>query len=71
MLEDIVRLIVDIVSNVGFPIACVCALFWYINKNDEAHKLESKNYAEAIKNNTIVMQEIKTLLEEMNNGGKA
>lgn len=68
---DVVKLVVDLVSNVGFPIACVCALFWYINKNDEDHKVESSNYAKAIENNTIVMQEIKTLLEEMNSGNKA
>lgn len=64
-MEDIVKLIVDLISNVGFPIACVCALFWYINKSDNDHKTESQNYAKAIENNTIVMQEIKTLLEEL------
>lgn len=47
-----------IISTVGFPI-CVCLIcFWYINKQQEAHKQETDKLAEALNNNTIVMQKL-------------
>lgn len=42
----------------GFPIACVIALFWYLNKEREEHKAETQKLADAINNNTIVMEKI-------------
>lgn len=48
------------ISNVGFPIACVIALFWYLNKEREEHKAETDKLSEALNNNTIVMEKILT-----------
>lgn len=47
-----------IISNVGFPIACVIAMFHMWNKEREAHKEETDRLAEAINNNTVVMQQV-------------
>ena len=34
--------IVSIVSNVGFPIACVCVMFMQMKKERESHKQASE-----------------------------
>ena len=47
-----------LISNMGIPIACVIALFWYLNKEREEHKAETQKLADAINNNTIVMEKI-------------
>ena len=47
-----------LLRNMGFPIACVIALFWYLNKEREEHKAETQKLADAINNNTIVMEKI-------------
>ena len=50
--------IVSIVSNVGFPIACVIVMFMQIEKERESHKQESEKWVEAINNNTRVMEKV-------------
>lgn len=58
--------IVDIISTVGFPIACCCAMAWYVkyitDKNREQieamnqkHKEEMDSVTEAINNNTLAL----------------
>ena len=64
-MTDILNLIVQLISNVGFPIACVIAMFYMWNKEREAHHEEAQSWATALHNNTEVLQEIKTIL----NGG--
>ena len=53
-----IEAITTLISNMGFPIACVIALFWYLNKEREEHKAETQKLADAINNNTIVMEKI-------------
>lgn len=53
-----VDVLTTIISNVGFPIACVIAMFYMWNKEREAHKEEADRLAEAINNNTVVMQQV-------------
>lgn len=55
---EIVEIVSTIVSNVGFPIACVVAMFWLQNKEREAHQAESKEWVEALNRNTNVMEEV-------------
>ena len=50
--------ITTIITTVGFPIAVCLILFWYINKIQEQHKAETDKLAEALNNNTLVMQEL-------------
>ena len=53
-----VDVLTTIISNVGFPIACVIAMFYMWNKEREAHKEETDRLTEAINNNTVVMQQV-------------
>ena len=68
-----------LVSSVGFPIACCSVLFWYIKKltdehktdiehlaikMSEMHKAETEKLAEAIANNTEVMNKLIQKIEK-------
>lgn len=55
------------VSNLGFPISCVCAMFYMWNKEREEHAEEAKRFTDAINNNTQVMNEIKEALVHARN----
>lgn len=57
--------IVNLISNVGFPIACTVALFWQLEKQREAHKEEMAKTVEAVNNNTLVMQQVVTKLDDL------
>lgn len=50
--------IVQVVSNVGFPIAMSILLMFYMRENDQKHDEQVKNLREAIENNTIVMNKL-------------
>ena len=50
--------IVQIVAQLGFPIAMCLLMFWYVTKKDEAHKEEITKMSEAVNNNTLVMQKL-------------
>ena len=58
-----VTAIVQIVSNLGVPVASLVAMFWMLNKEREDHKLESEKFVEAINNNTVVMTKLAERLE--------
>lgn len=59
--------IVQIVSSLGFPIACCVAMFWQNNKLNESHKAEVSKLNEAINNNTIALNHIIDKLGGANN----
>lgn len=50
--------IVTLITNAGFPVACTCALFYFLNKEREQHRVETAELKDAINNNTIVMQRL-------------
>ena len=52
------QVIQTFISAVGFPIACVCYLFWAQNKERELHKEESEKWCAALNNNTLVLQKL-------------
>lgn len=62
---DAVNVIVQIFQNLGVPVACLVACFWYIWKRDEDWKLREANYqemvnnlSEVISNNTLALQRL-------------
>lgn len=61
--------IVQIISSLGFPIACCIAMFWQNNKLNESHKAEVSKLNEAINNNTIALNHIIDKLGGANNDG--
>lgn len=54
--------IVQLISNIGFPIACCVFLFMHLNKSNEQHSQDMKAITEALNNNT---QAITKLTERM------
>lgn len=59
-MEDIVQ----IISNVGFPIFACVMMFVSLDRERESHKTESEKMVDAINNNTVVLTK---LLERMEN----
>lgn len=53
----------NIVGTLGFPIVMCLMFFKYIKQMTEQHKQEVKELAEAVKNNTLVMQQLIDKLE--------
>ena len=52
------NVILQAISTVGFPIVVSGAMFWKMNKQDEAHKEELNKVTEAITNNTIALTQL-------------
>ena len=44
--------VVQLITNVGFPIVAAGAMFWKVNKQDEQHKEEMDGVKKALENNT-------------------
>lgn len=61
---EIVEQIVAIIERVGFPIACVVAMFWQMEKEREAHAQESAQWVEAINRNSNVIERLSDKLTE-------
>ena len=57
-----VPMIIEFINTVGFPIACVAAMFWMLDKESKAHKEEVEKLVEVLNNNTIVLEQIKAVL---------
>lgn len=47
--------VTQIISNVGFPIACCLYLIYSQNRTEQAHKEEIDKLRETVENNTKVM----------------
>ena len=56
-------MIIQFIKDVGFPIACVIAMFWMWDRERIEHKEEADKWAEAINNNTAVMQKLLERIE--------
>lgn len=50
---------ITFIKELGFPIACVVALFWQNTKLTESHKEEMNKITEALNNNTKALVELK------------
>ena len=57
--------IVTAISTVGFPIVCTIMLMFLLMKENENHKAEMNALKDTIANNTIVLTELKQLLNDM------
>jgi len=55
---ELIDVIVKFIQNVGFPIACVVAMFWMWDRERQEHKNEAEKWTEAINNNTLIMQRL-------------
>lgn len=47
-----------LISTLGFPIGMCLIMCYYINKINDAHKEEIDKFANALNNNTVVLQKL-------------
>ena len=57
--------IITLISSVGFPIVACIGCGWYINKKDTQHREEVDKFAEALNNNTLVIQKLVDKLDNL------
>lgn len=56
-----------LIGTLGFPIACVIAMFYMWNKEREDHKDEMEKVTQALNNNTTALIKIEELLRNGHN----
>ena len=59
-----INILTQLISTVGFPIACVIAMFFMWNKEREDHKSEIDQVRAALENNTQALIKIEELLRK-------
>lgn len=52
---DVISVIIDCISGVGFPIVCTGALFWYIITKDKEYLKLFNGIRESLDKNTQVL----------------
>ena len=57
-MESLVPTTSQLVSNLGFPIACVCVMFWQQNEERKNHVAESEKWVEALNRNTVAIEQL-------------
>ena len=50
--------VVEIIQTLGFPIACVIGLGYYVKELTNEHKNEVKELSKAIDNNTLIITKL-------------
>ena len=55
--------ITTMITNIGFPIACVICLFRYLKEREAQRDKEQDKWTEAINNNTRVMEKLLDRIE--------
>lgn len=56
--------IIQAISTVGFPIACCCLMFWFLNKEQETHKMEMNELKDVIAKNNEILASLKQLIQD-------
>lgn len=59
-----IPVITQLIGSLGFPIACVVAMFYYWNKEREDHKSEIDSIRSALENNTQALIKIEEILRK-------
>lgn len=57
-MNEIVTVVTNVISNVGFPICCVGALGYILYREQELHREESKMFTSAIKDLTVALTQL-------------
>lgn len=72
---ELAQIIVNAISNLGFPIVITAGLFWYIKytqdksreerqETEKRHQEEVMGMTESLNNNTVAIQKLITMLEK-------
>ena len=57
--------VVNLISNVGFPIAVCMGLMWYIKDQSEKRREETERFTDALNRNTNVVETLAAWLHEV------
>ena len=60
---DTLQTVINIIKDLGFPIAVCIAMFWLNNKQVEQHKEEMAKVTDALNNNTLALTELRDRLD--------
>lgn len=63
-----IGVLTQLIGSLGFPIACVIAMFFFWNKEREDHKTEMQKMTEALNNNTLALIKIESIIEHGKQG---
>lgn len=63
-----IGVLTQLIGSLGFPIACVIAMFFFWNKEREDHKSEMQRMTEAVNNNTLALIKIESIIEHGKQG---
>lgn len=55
--------VINLISNLGFPIAMCCALFYYMINQNKRHEQEINDLRTTLEDNTKVLTELSTLIK--------
>lgn len=55
--------VVTIISTVGFPIAMCVLLMWYIKELTDRHQTETKEFTQALNENTMIIKHLCDILQ--------
>ena len=61
---DTLQTVINLIKDLGFPIAVCIAMFWLNNKQVEQHKEEMSKVTEALNNNTLALTELRDRLDK-------
>lgn len=59
---DTLQTVINLIKDLGFPIAVCIAMFWLNNKQVEQHKEEMSKVTDALNNNTLALTELRDRL---------
>ena len=60
---DTLPTVINLIKDLGFPIAVCIAMFWLNNKQVEQHKEEMAKVTDALNNNTLALTELRDRLD--------
>ena len=61
---DTLQTVINLIKDLGFPIAVCIAMFWLNNKQVEQHKEEMTKVTDALNNNTLALTELRGRLDK-------
>ena len=61
-----ITVLTQLIGSLGFPVACVIAMFYMWNKEREDHKAEIDQIRTALENNTLALTKIEEILRHDN-----
>lgn len=59
---EMIQTLTDLIANLGFPIVCCGALFWYVTKHTDRQHTELEELKKTVEQNTEILRDLKELI---------